>query len=190
MAGRTIVVNDTRRMVEGSRESRVVVTSDKMACRAVQASRQMASRFTFADIAIMASQAIAGISARVIKQHACKAGGYMASVAIQEGIGRYMIRQFAHTDHIVVAGVARTHERRAGMIKGASAEGAGGMANLAILGGRHVLVERGAERFTCRGNAVTGIAVCGQYDRVSVVDAKCRAEFFCVMARTTIGAGD
>lgn len=150
MAGRTIVVNDTRRMVEGSRESRVVVSSDKMACRAVQASRYMANRFTFADIAIMTSQAIAGISARVIKQHACKAGRYMASVAIQEGIGRYMIRQFAHTDHIVVAGVARTHERRAGVIKGAGAKGPRSVTNTAILSSWHMSIERGTKRHATR----------------------------------------
>ena len=41
------------------------------------------------------------------------------------------------------------------MIKSARAEGTGGMTNLAILGGRHMFVERGGNRFAARRNTVT-----------------------------------
>ena len=43
MAGRTIVVNDSRIMVEGVSKSRVVVSGDKMTCRAVLGSLKMAN---------------------------------------------------------------------------------------------------------------------------------------------------
>ena len=56
-----------------------------------------------ADITVMAGQAVAGICTRVIKHRSSKVDGVMARVAIQEGIGRYVIRQFTHSNHVVVA---------------------------------------------------------------------------------------
>ena len=43
MTGRTIVVNDSRVMVEAVSKSRIVVTGDKMTCRAVLVSLKMAN---------------------------------------------------------------------------------------------------------------------------------------------------
>ena len=72
------------------------------------------------------------------------------------GIGRYVIRELADTDHIVVARI--TVIRHAGMIIGARAEGTRGVTNLAILAvDRHVLVERRTQGYTGRINTVVTV---------------------------------
>ena len=97
--------------------------------------------------------------AHVAERRDCKVGGDMTVGAILVvGIGRYMTKQLTHTDHIVVAGVATTRKRRAGMSKGAGAKGTRGMASTAILGGWHMFVERCGGRLTARCNTMTGVA--------------------------------
>ena len=80
-----------------------------MARRAVQDRRQMIQRLSKGDVTFMAGRAVVGYT-DVIKRRTSKVDGVMASVAIQERIGRYVIRQFTHTMLIVVAGVARTNK--------------------------------------------------------------------------------
>lgn len=120
-----------------------------MARRAVQDRRQMIQRLSKGDVTLMAGLAVVGYT-DVIKRRTSKVDGVMASVAIQQRIGRYVIRQLTHTMLIVVAGVARTHKRRSGMIEAASAESPRGMADTAILVGRHVGIERCFKRHAAR----------------------------------------
>ena len=153
----------------------------------------MTKRLACADITIMAGQAVAGICARVVKRRASKGRGDMAIGAILiVGTGRYVVREFTHANHIVVARITVICD--AGMIIDASSKGSRGMTKLAILVDvdiddvdRHVLVERGGKRNTCRRNTVTGIAASCQHSRVSVVDAKCGDKTSGGMARSTIG---
>ena len=188
MTGSTIVaVNTTQVMVEGASKSRIAVVCDscyRMACRAVIGigSFNVANGLTLADSAVMTGQAVAGICTGVIKRYISKAGSYMASAAaIQQGIGRYVIWQFTDTYHIVVAGIASTHKRRASMIKSAGGKSPRSMANTAILGSRHV---RG-KRFTYRINTVTGIALFTYNIGAAMID-ECANETLSVMAQATI----
>ena len=64
------------------------------------------------------------------------------------GTGRYVVRQLTHTDPVVVARIATINDTV--MIIGARAEGTRGMANTAILQGRHVGIKRGTKRHTAR----------------------------------------
>ena len=176
-----------------SEGSKVVVIS--VAGRAIQVGRYMSKRFTSTDRAVMARRAIVH-DAPVVKRRLGKVRMHNTTrtVAICAilvvGIGWYVVKELAHTDYIVVAGVTTTHKRRAGMIKGASAKSPRGMTNLAVLGGRHVLVERGGRKHTGRRTRpvsnMTGIALSRQNSRVGVVDAKCRDKTFGVMATATI----
>ena len=134
----------------------------------------------------MAGRAIAGIYAHMVKCRGCKVGSVMTVDAILVvGIGRYMTKQLTHTDHIVVAGVATAHKRRAGMSKGASAKGPRGVANTAILGGWHVFVERCGGRLTARCNTMTGVAPFTHNFGTAMID-KSASETLGVMAHPTI----
>jgi hypothetical protein len=120
-----------------------------MARRAIQACRQMVQGLSKGDVTVMAGRAVVGY-AGVVKRCICKVNGVMAIGTILVEQGWYVIRQFTDTGHIVVAGVARTHKRRSGMIKGARAKRPRGMAGTAILVGRHMGIERGAKRHAAR----------------------------------------
>ena len=103
MAGCTITAHYIQIMNKSASE-RTEAAVDVVARRAVQAGRHMIKRLANADISVMAGQAITGICARVIKHHSSKVDGVMANSAILViGSGRYVIRQFTHTNHIVVA---------------------------------------------------------------------------------------
>lgn len=103
MAGCTITAHYIQIMNKSAGE-RTKAAVDVVARRAVQAGRYMIKRLANADITVMAGQAITGICARVIKHRSSKVDGVMANSAILViGSGRYMIRQFTHTNHIVVA---------------------------------------------------------------------------------------
>ena len=139
----------------------------------------------------MAGQAVAGICASVVKYYICKVDGGMANVAfLVIGSGRYMIWEFTDTDSIVVARCAATSSSIE-MIIGASAKSSRSMASTAILGGRHVRVERGGKRHAARRTRaisnMTGDATI-THD-ASMINAKCWSETFGVMARSTIGTG-
>jgi len=127
----------------------------------------------------------------VVKYRTGKDRGVMAHAAILSG--RQMITQHTDTDHIVVAIGAKCRGTNVTwtMTKGASAKGPRGMANTAILQGRHVFVERGGKRHAARRTRpicnMTGDATV-TYD-ASMIDAKCRSETLGVMARSTIGCG-
>ena len=105
------------------------------------------------------------------------------------GAGRYVVRQLAHTDHVVVARSAAINDT--GMIIGARAEGARGMTIAAILvvysarvigTGRHMI-----GRLATGRNAMAGLAIVHD---ARMIDAKSRNETFSVMARSAIGVGD
>ncbi len=90
MAGRTITAHYTHIMDKSAGEcSKADVNG--VARRTVQVRRYMTKRLAFADITVMAGQAITGICARMVKRRTSKGRGDMASIAIQEGIGRYVI---------------------------------------------------------------------------------------------------
>ena len=77
------------------------------------------------------------------------------------------------------------------MTEGAGTEGTRCMANAAILGGRHVGIERGANwHAACCTRAISNMAgeATVTHD-AGMIDAKCRSETLGVMARTAIGAG-
>ena len=68
----------------------------------------------------------------MVKYHAGKGKGVMAIDAILvSGIGRYVVQQLAHTDHVVVAGSTATIDT--GMVIGTRAECTSAMAIHAIL---------------------------------------------------------
>lgn len=114
----------------------------------------MTQRLAFADIPVMAGQAIAGICAGVVKRRTSKVGGVMANSAVLGvGTGRYVIRQFSDTNRVVVARVTATGDT--GMVIGARGKGARGMANTAILGGRHVSAVL-ATRITGKASVTAG----------------------------------
>ena len=181
VAGCTIVYHNSRVMDKTACECTKAVVDHIMAGRTVLFRRDMTHRLACADITVMAGQAVAGIGACVVKRHIGKVGGVMAYGAVLVvGTGRYVIRQFTSTNHIVMTGVTATHERRAGMIKGASGKGARGVTNTAIFSGRHVV-----ERFTAGINTMTGGAIVHD---IGMVD-KCTSETIRVMARSTIVRG-
>ena len=162
----------------------------------------MAHWFTFTDIAIMASQTVAGISGGMVKRHKSKVLCDMTIGAILVESSRYMIRQFAHTDHIVVARI--TVISNAEMIVGTRAESARGMAVATILitgstrvvrNGWHMFIERRGKWLTCGSNlrwyrtviAMAGLTVS---HKTIMIEAKGRLEVFGAMTRSTIGAGN
>ena len=89
MAGCAIATHYIRVMDKSASEgSKVVVIS--VAGRAIQVGRYMTKRLACADISVMARCAIV-YDANVVKRRTSKGRGVMASIAIQEGIGRYVI---------------------------------------------------------------------------------------------------
>ena len=100
----------------------------------------MIERLSDTNATIMAGHTVVH-DAYVAKRHICKTAGIMTIGAILAvGSGRYVVRKFTDTDHIIVAGVTTTQKRRAGMTKGARAKCTRGMASTAILNGWHVFV--------------------------------------------------
>ena len=139
MTGRAIVVHYVCVMDKSVRESTKAVV-DSVARSTVQLRCYMTERLAFADIAVMAGKAVAGICAGMVKHHTGKVGGVMASGAVLiVGTGWYVVGEFTDTNHIIVAGVTATHERSSDMLKGASAKGARAVTNTTILSGRHVV---------------------------------------------------
>lgn len=136
----------------------------------------------------MAGRAVAGIYADVVKRRIGKVCGVMTIGAILiDRIGRYVINELAHTDDIVVTRITAIND--AGMIIGARAKAPWGVTNFAILGRRHVGVERGGQWLTACCNTMAGIAPSCQNCGVGVVDAKSREKTPGSMARSTIGSG-
>ena len=115
----------------------------------------MTQRLSFTDITVMAGQAIAGICAGMVKRRPSKVGGVVManSAVLGVGTGWYVIRQFTNTNRVVVARVTATGD--AGMVIGASAKGARGMTNTAILGGQHVSAVL-ATRITGKASVTAG----------------------------------
>ena len=186
MTGCAIIGIDTQ-MVEAD-TGKAVEIAGRVTGRTIQSRRYVIQCFPKRDITVMALRAIAGIDTHVAKRRWSKGGGVVAVDAILViGIGRYVIRQLTDTDYIVVA--RRTVAHDTGMIIGARAEGPRRVTDLAILTeGRHMLVERRAQRYTGRINTVmTVIATLRQNSRIRVIDAKCRDKALGGMARTTIG---
>ena len=161
MAGRTIAAY-YKRIMDKSVDECSKADVNGVARRTVQVRCYMSKRLAFADITVMAGQAVAGICARVVKRRTSKGRGVvMANVAfLVIGSGRYMIREFTDTGSIVVArrAVACNH---ADMIKGARAKSPQGMAVATILiTGRtrivriswHVRIESCGKWFACGSN--------------------------------------
>ena len=98
------------------------------------------------------------------------------------GIGRYVVNELTHSDHIVVARRAAINDT--GVIIGTGSKGARGVTNTTIVNGWHVV-----RRFTARVNAMAGIAPDGQDSGIGVVDGECGGECVCGMAISTIGDG-
>ena len=135
MTGRAIAKPHIRGMDKIVRECTKAVV-DSVARSTVQLRCYMTERFAFADIAVMAGQAVAAICAHMVKRCTGKVGGVMASGAVLVvGTGWYVVGEFTDTNHIIVAGVTATHERGSGMLKGARAKGARAVTNTAILNG-------------------------------------------------------
>ena len=123
----------------------------------------------------------------MVKRRIRKIGCVMAiDTILAVGAGRYVVRQLAHTDHVVVARIAVIDDSELVMVIGACAKRARRMTYLAILSGRHVFIESGGKRLTGSRNTVTGIAPSCQNSRVGVINRECTSETFSVMARTTI----
>jgi len=104
----------------------------------------------------------------------------MASVAIKQRIGLYVVWQFTHTDYIVVARVAASYKRSTGMIKTAGDKGTRAVANTTIFSGPQMV-----GRFAAGINTMTGRAIVHE---VAMID-ECTSETINVMARSTIGTG-
>ena len=122
----------------------------------------------------------------MVKRRIGKIRCVMAIDTILIETGRYVIREFIHTDHAVVARITVIDDTELVMVIGACAKRARRMTYLAILSGRHVFIESGGKRLTGSRNTVTGIALSCQNSRVGVIDRECTSETFSVMARTTI----
>lgn len=150
---------------------------------AVLGCRQMVARRAGSDVTVVTGHAIVKY-ARVAEN--CPGKGSCTEVTVRAilivGTGRYVINGFARTDHIVVARSAAANDT--GMVIGTGGKRARGMANLAILGGRHVVA-----RFPGRCDAMAGIAAFGQHSWVGVIDGECGSETVDVMTITTIGSG-
>ena len=159
MAGCTITAHDIQIMYKCASECTKAVI-DGVAIIAILVGRYMINSFATADSTVMAGQAVTGICARVVKHRISKVDGVMTHGAILvTGSGRYMIREFTHTNHIVVARI--TVSDNTGMVIGTRAKGAQGMAVTTILvtgrtrvvrNGWHVLIEWRGKRFACSGN--------------------------------------
>jgi len=188
MAGCTIIVDETRIMEKSAREC--IKGAGTVARRAIQVDLyqiglHMTNRLASTDRAVMARRAIAA-NAHVVKRCICKVGDIMANGAILAiGSGRYVIRQLPYTDPVVVARIAAITDT--GMVVGACAEATRGMANTAILQGRHVGIERGAKRHTARSTGsicnVTGEATI-THDASMIEDSV--SETHSVMTHATI----
>jgi len=151
--------------------------------RAIQRCRHMISRLADTEITVVAQRAIVAVYAHVVKRGHSEVRGVMAVGAILViGIGRYVVNEFTHTDHIVVARRAATNDT--GMIIGASGKGAWSMTNTTVFSGWQVV-----QRFTARVNAMAGIAPDGQDSRIGVVDGERRGETVGGMAIAAIGDG-
>ena len=189
MAGCTITAHYSH-VVDKSVDECSKADVNGVAGRTVFVRRYMTQRLACADITVMAGQAVAGICAGVVKRRTSKSRSVMAHGAILVvGSGRYVVRQFTDTGHIIVAGITAAHERRAGMIKGASAKGARGVTNTAILSGRHVLVERGGKRHTARRpRAISNMTGGAIVHEVGMIDER-SCETIRVMARSAIVRG-
>ncbi len=100
----------------------------------------MIQRLSKGDVTVMAGLAVVGYT-DVIKRRTSKVRGVeMASIAfLVNGTGWYVIKELAHTDYIVVARRA-VASSDTDMIIGARAKCSRGMANTAVLIGRHVFV--------------------------------------------------
>ena len=176
-------------MHEGAGEGAVAVI-DNVTRGAVLVGHNMACRFSFAYIAIMAGQAVAGISARMVKQRTGKADGRMAvGTILVVRCRRDVINEFADADPVIVT--RGTVVDDAGMIIGAGAESARCMANTAILAGRHVSIESGCGRHAARrAGAIRHMAGDATViHNARMVDTESRAEAQGVVAETAIGAG-
>ncbi len=94
VAGRTIAAhNNILTMHKSASECTKAVVVSVVAGRTVLLRSYMTQRLAFADITVMAGQAVAGICARMVKRRTGKAAGVMAYGAILVvGTGRYVIR--------------------------------------------------------------------------------------------------
>ena len=140
MTGRTIVGVDACMVVADTRKGGEVCRY--MARRTIQAGGHMTQMLARRNVTVMAQRAITGIDTGVVEYRTGKGVGVMAVDAVLVGgIGRDMVEQLAHADHVVVTG--RTAANDAGMIITARAESTRGMTDLAIVcADRHVFVKR------------------------------------------------
>ncbi len=159
--------------------SEAIIGAGSVAGRTVQVCRYMTNRLTNTDITVMAGQAVAGVCVFVVKRYISKVAGVMAHGAVLVvGTGRYVIRQFTDTNHIIVAGVAATSNT--GMVIGTSAKGTRGVTNTTVFSGRHMVV-----RFTARRITMTGVAPFAHNVRAGMIDESAN-ESFGVMAAAAI----
>lgn len=191
MAGFTIAVDTRVTEVQRVPERRCTAANRRghVTERTVLVRRQMIYYLAGTDNTVMTLRTVT-VYADMVKRRIGKIRCVMAIGAILTiGACRYVVRQLTYTDHVVVARSAAINDT--GMIIGARAEGARGMAIAAILvvysarvigTGRHMI-----GRLATGRNAMAGLAIVYQ---ARVIDAKCRSETFGVMARSTIGAGD
>ena len=131
-----------RRRTEANRRGHVTVGT-------VLGRRQVVCYLAGTDHTVMTLRTVTAYTG-MAKRRIGKTGGVMAiGTVLAVGTGRYVIREFAHTDPVIVARVATTTDT--GMIIGARAEGAGSMTITAILVtgrtrivriGWHVRIER------------------------------------------------
>lgn len=149
----------------------------------------MICRLSGTDVTIVTGYTIVN-HARMVKD--CPGKGNCTEVTVSAvlvvGSSRYVIERLARADHVVVASRATISDTS--MIIGAGGKSARGMANLAILGGRHVIERFSARVNRAEGIAMAGIAACGQHRRVGVVGTERGTEFIGVMAAAAIGGGD
>jgi hypothetical protein len=189
MAGCTITTHDIQIMHKGTCEGTEAVVDD-MTGRAVLTGRNVTHRFSCADIAIMAGEAVAGIRAGMIKQGTDKTGRRVAGGTILiVRCSRDMIREFTYADPVVVTRGTAIDD--AGMIIGTGAESTRCMANTAVLAGWHVGIERRAGRHAARRTGairhMAGDATIIHNARM--IDTECRAEAQGIVAETAIRTG-
>jgi hypothetical protein len=102
VTGCTITAHDVHVMHKSTGEGAECVVDD-MARGTVLTGHNMTHRFPFADIAIMAGQAVAGIRAGMVKQCSDKAGRRMtvgARLIVRRC--RDVIQEFTYADHIIM----------------------------------------------------------------------------------------
>ena len=112
--------------------------SSGVANDAILGGRDMIRGLSGSDITVVAGNTVVG-DTRVAEDGSGKAGGTKMTVraVLVVGRGRYVIDSFTGNDYVVMSvGAIRAH---AEMIIGAGGKGSGGMTNLAILSGRHVI---------------------------------------------------